>query len=126
MNYSPAFKWFVVLLLPVTLCWKLVVQRDRPDPLKYEILSFLTDHQFNVIGIDEQMDGLPLLVAEANRCRMLIGTAPPHDWQLDTVQHYATSSERVFFVFRGQVYATQPTRATVGSYLSSVLYKLGL
>ena len=25
MNYSPAFKWFIVLLLPLTLGWKLVV-----------------------------------------------------------------------------------------------------
>src|SRR5262249_37510586 len=127
VNFSPALKWFIVLLLPLTLCWKLTVRPDDSTKLGYNIVKFLTDQHFDVTVTDEEMNGMPIVRADADGCRMLIARISAQGWERDMIPGRATSNDSVFVVFRGRVYANQPTWLTVVSHLwSRFLYELGL
>ena len=41
VNYSPAFRWSLALLLPLTLVWKLAAAPDTSLELKDELVEFL-------------------------------------------------------------------------------------
>jgi hypothetical protein len=40
MSCSPALKWFIALLLPLTLGWKLTVHPDNPHELTKSLVEF--------------------------------------------------------------------------------------
>src|SRR5262245_11378173 len=73
------------------------------------------------------MEGQPTIYATAPECRMLIAQSPVLGWDRDILNRYATPTDRIFVVFRGKMYADQPTWLTVSDYLWSRLRRqLGL
>jgi hypothetical protein len=130
VKYSPAFKWCLALLLPLTIAWKLTTPQgalDRRDSgeVQGKLVEFLIRHQFN-IDIEKLLDA-PIIRASTGACRMLIMEVSPDGWQRDLIRSRAEATDRVLFIFRGKVYADQPVwlTATVG-FWSRQLQRLGL
>jgi hypothetical protein len=127
VNYSPAFKWLIALLLPLTLVWKVTAAPDASLELKDNLVEFLVHHQFEVVVLEESMDTMPVIRATTGTCGMLVMKISPDGWQRDLIRDRAQATDRVFFIFRGKVYADQPTWLTAAAGLwSRELRKLGL
>ena len=122
MSYSPALKWGVLLLLPLTLGWKLAVRPGDSGELKeketqLKIAEFLVRQRF-AVAVSEKMDeGQPAIRATAGACRLLVAKSPSMGWDRDLIRRYATAADRVFVVFGGKIYAEQPTWLTVSDFL---------
>ena len=112
MSYSPALKWFIALLLPLTLAWKLTVGLDDSSELKNGIVELLVQHQFDVVVTEEIVEGMPTIRATKKACRMLISKTSPYGWRRHMISELATATDRIFIVFRGKVYTEQPTWLT--------------
>ena len=119
MNYSPGFKWFVLLLLPLTLIGKLAAGSDRSVKPKDDLIAFLVRQQFEVHVLEEWSDDMPIIRATSNRCSMEIAKASPDGWNDDLLRARAAPTDHVFTVFRGTVYVNQPTWLTAGYALVS-------
>jgi len=131
VSFSPGFKKFLVLLLPLTLALKLVAGvEDAEDTyrLKDKILEVLAEHRFEVSVTDQTMAGMPIVRATMGSCHMLVGKASAFGWDRDRIRSLATNAaDHVFIVFRGNIYAEQPTWLTAFNELwSRFLHKLSL
>jgi hypothetical protein len=120
---SPALKWFVLLLLPITLGFKLAVHagaelggvNDKQVQLK--VADFLSRQHFNVVSFEDFVEGRPMIRATAGVCRMLVAKSPAIGWDRDVLRQLVTPGDRMFVVYRGKVYADQPTWLTVSEFL---------
>jgi hypothetical protein len=117
VKFSPALKLLVLLLLPLSLGWKLAVHPDYTDHLTGKVATFLTRYDFNVVVHKIEMPGAPYILATRGGCRMLIAKPSYRGSDNDTIRRRALATDRVFVVFRGKVYTEQPTWLTVPDYL---------
>jgi hypothetical protein len=128
---STALKWFLILVLPLTLGLKLVVRPDRsvasePD-VQQKVAEFLRRQHFAVALPDRTGEGQYLLRASAGPCRILVARSDPMAWDSAAIRQNATDGDRFFVVFRGRTYEDQPTWLTVPYFLWSRLEReLGL
>ena len=83
------------------------------------VAEFLVRLHFTVAVSEEAKQGQPMICATAPACQMLVASSPPLGWDRDMIRHYATDADRIFLVFRGRVYAEQPTWRTASDYLWS-------
>ena len=131
MNCSTTLKWFLILALPLTLGLKLIVRPDRsaasvPD-VQQKVAEFFLRQRFTVALPDRTGEGQYMLRASAGPCRILVANSDPIAWDSDAIRRNATSTDRVFVVFRGRTYEDQPTWQTVPYFLwSRVQRELGL
>jgi hypothetical protein len=131
VKYSPAFRWSIFLLLPLTIGWKLIVTpegaldlRDRGE-IQEKLVEFLNRHQFDV-DIEKLLDA-PVIRASTETCQMLIMNVSLDGWQRDLIRGRARTTDRVLFIFRGKVYADQPAWLTAAvGFWSRQLQRLGL
>jgi hypothetical protein len=128
VSSSHALKWFVLLLLPLTLGWKLAVRpggsgelTEQDAPVK--VAKFLARQHFTVSASEQWDEGRPSISATAGMCRMLIARSPAIGSDRDLIRRNATAADRVFVVFRGRIYAEQPTWLTVSDFLWSRLQR---
>ena len=125
-------KWFVLLLLPLTLGWKLAVGPGSSNELKekdaqVEVAEFLVRQHFSVAVSDKIEEGQPVIRATSGVCRILVAKSPAMGWDRDLMRRNTTAADRVFVVFRGKVYAEQPTWLTVLDSLRARFWReLGL
>jgi hypothetical protein len=122
VSYSPVLKWGVLLLLPLTLGWKLAVRPVDSGDLKeketqLKIAEFLVRQRFAVAAPEKVQEGQPAIRATAGPCRLLVAKSPSMGWDRDLIRRYATAADRVFVVFAGKIYAEQPTWLTVPDFL---------
>jgi hypothetical protein len=113
VNSSPAFKWFIAILLPVTLAWKLASAGYAEDTtnLKSKIVEVLTQHQYEVAISDHVF--MPLIRATRGSCRLTIAQAKPFGEDRDYIRHLlGNGAKTTFVVFQGKVYSEQPVWAT--------------
>jgi hypothetical protein len=116
------FKWCVLLLLALTLGWKLAVRPSDSGELKEKeaqrkIAEFLVRQHFTVAVSDKMVEGQPAIRATAGTCRMLVAKSPANGWDRDQIHRHATAADQVFVVFAGRIYAEQPTWLTVPDFL---------
>jgi hypothetical protein len=124
---SPALKWSLALLLPLTLGWKLASKPDDPSEVKNFIVEFLAQQQFNVIVTKEAILDIHVIEASSGSCRLLVGNISPYGVDAELVQHFSTATDRTFIVFRGTIYDKQPVLLTTVNYLwFRLLSALGL
>jgi hypothetical protein len=123
VSCSPAFKWLVLLMLPITLSLKLAA-RPRVDlhelndkQVQLRVAEFLFRQHFTVISSEAIAEGRPIIQATAGACRMVVAKSPAIGSDHDVIRHLATSEDRIFVVYRGKVYADQPTWLTVFDFL---------
>ena len=125
MNYSPAFKWFVILLIPLTFGWKLVDERQPAHESKIDIVEFLSRHKFDITK--RIVADILVIDATAGACRMSVVEASPDGWMRDFIHNILGSTAHQFTVFRGNIYLEQPTWLTfTNHWWSKSLRKLGL
>jgi hypothetical protein len=122
VSFSPVLRWFVLLLLPLTLGWKLAVRPEASGELadtevQRKVTEFLIRQHFKVAGSEQATEGQPTIRATAGACRMLVAKSPAMGWDRDMIRRYATAEDRIFVVFRGGIYAEQPTWLTVPDFL---------
>lgn len=125
MKSSRALKYLLlVVLLSVSLGWK-VLARAAPNEqptdraMQVRLAEFLIRQHFSVAMAERAEQGKPALTASAGACRLLAIRSPALGWDRDLIRRYAEPDDQVFIVFRGQVYADQPTFRTVLDALSS-------
>jgi hypothetical protein len=129
---SSALKWFILLLLPLTLAWKLAARQGDSSELyerdvQRKVAEFLVRQHFTVAASDKIEEGQPTIRASAGLCQLLVTKSPAMGWDRDLVRRYTTPGDRVFVVFDGRVYAEQPTWLTVSDFLWARLRReLGL
>jgi hypothetical protein len=127
VTYSPALKWLVIILLPLTIGWKVASKPENPVEIQNAIVEFLTKQQFDVRVTDENMEYMGIIDARSRSCRLRVARVSPLGHEEDIVRRSSATSDRTFYVFRGTVYREQPVRLTVASYLwFRFLRELGL
>jgi hypothetical protein len=128
VKYSPAFRWFIVLLLPLTIVWKLTAVSGaalEDKEVQDRLVEFLNYHQFDVV-VEKLLDA-PVIRATTGTCQMLLMRVSPDGWQRDLIRGRAQATDRVLFIFRGTVYTDQPVWLTAAvGWWSKQLQKLGL
>jgi hypothetical protein len=117
-------KWAIALLLPLTLAWKVAVRpADQAELVQREkatqrrIADFLVRQHFVVNIAANAEEGKLSIRANAGACRLLVAKSPALGWDRDLIRQHAAAGDRVFVVFRGQVYGEQPTFLTVFDFL---------
>lgn len=127
MKYSRAFKWVLIILLPATLIWKLATRADDTQELKDRLVDFLVQHRFAVELIEPMMDGMPVIRASSEQCRMSVMKASALGWDWDMIRNMPLASEHVFVIFRGKILPDQPILRTLTAYAwSKLLLKFGI
>ena len=130
MNYSPALKWSLLLLLialTLGLKWSGDAREPNEKDAQLRVAEFLARQNFTVVRSAEAKEGQPTVRATAPGCRMLVIKSPTLGWDQDTVRRQATAADRVFVVFRGKVYEDPPSWLIVSDFLWSRLRRqLGL
>jgi hypothetical protein len=122
VNYSPAsLKWSVLLLLLIALTlglkWVWSGREPTEKDAQLRVAEFLVRQHFRVEVYKEAKPGEPTIRATAPVCRMLVVDSPVIGWDRDIVRRSATAADRVFVVFRGRVYAEQPSWLIKSDYL---------
>ena len=122
MSFSRGLKWFIILLLPLTLVWKIAARVSYPNAptqpgIDARVSEFLIRQHFSVAPLERGLDENPIIRATAGQCRMLVSVSSPVAWDRDTLGSRATADDRVFVVFGGRIYAQQPTWLTVSDFL---------
>jgi hypothetical protein len=122
VSYSPALRWLFPLLLllvlvPLSFAWKLVVQRDGSDGLRerddyLKVAEFLVRQRFSVSVAEKLEAGEPKIQGTAGACRVLVAKSAPDGSDRDRIGGYKTAADTVFVVFGGKTYAEQPTWLT--------------
>jgi hypothetical protein len=126
--HSPALKWLaIIILLPLTIGWKVAVKPENPVEIQNAIVEFLTKQEFDVSVTDESMEYTGIIDARSRSCRLRVARVSPLGHEADLVSRASATSDHTFFVFRGSVYPEQPVPLTVASYLwFRFLRELGL
>jgi hypothetical protein len=124
---SPALKWIIIALLPITLVWKLAIRTVPSNEVTekevlLKVAGFLTRQHFNV-----SLSEGPSLHATAPLCRILVVRSPPIGWDRELIRRTSMPGDRVFVAYRGRVYPEQPTWLTaVDALWSRFERELGL
>lgn len=131
VRFSPGFKWLILLLLPLTLAWKLAVppgeRASNDGDIQARVADFLNRQHFAVAAPARVEWEKPMLRATAGTCRILIAKVNPIAWDRDLIRQNASVEDRFFIVFHGTVYSAQPTWLTAADFLWSRLRReLGL
>lgn len=130
MSYSSGFKWFVGLLLLITLGWKWVAISRGITPgtnvreeriAERTLAQFLVRNHFSVAGPREVVFGMQLFLASGGPCQMKAILSSSRGWHRDLIENQKTGAAEVFVVFGGRLYDEQPTWLTVPDFLWSRL-----
>jgi len=109
VSYSPAFKWFIGLLLPLTFAWKLAAGPGDPNEILQTIKQFLKHQEFETVEIEEVLNGLWAVHARRGGCRMLVVEVSSKGWTKELARTFADESDQLFTVVRGAVYEYNST-----------------
>jgi hypothetical protein len=123
---TPAFNWLLILLIPLTLAWKLVGRPPALHEMQGKIVRFLMIH--NLAVTDQTLvDGVPIVHATRGDCHIIVAEGSPDGSMRDVMRHFAAEMDRSFVVFRGNLYDEQPTLLTVTQDWSArFLRRLGI
>ena len=135
MKFSPVLKWFVLVVLVLTLGWKVAVRRDIPEEIEKKhadsqrkLADFLVRQHFTIVPEKEKQTlELPIIRATAGACRILVIRPSFDGSDRERIRRYMSASDTVFVAFGGRIYAEQPTFLTVSDELWARLRRqLGL
>jgi hypothetical protein len=127
VKHSPALRWAIVILLPLTIALKLAVKPENPNEIQDAIVEFLASQQFDTAVTGELLQHIPIIEASSDSCRLRVAAISPLGNEANLVQTLGAPTDHIFFVFRRTIYTQQPVRLTVASYLwFRFLRELGL
>lgn len=117
MTYSPALKWMLIVLIPLTIGWKLMLKPEDPVEMQNAITAFLADQKFEVTVSDENLEYMQILDARSPSCHMRVARISPLGHEADLIRRLNEPNGRTYYVFRRVVYADQPVYLTVVNYI---------
>jgi hypothetical protein len=127
VNSSSIFRGILVVVLLLSVAWKIAVPPDDQDDLNYAFLEFFEHNHFNVMVTDQVVNDAPVIRANKASCRLQTAKLTPGGAGGELVRSLDTGADRFFVVFRGRVYAQQPVLWTVLDYSwSRFLRELGM
>jgi hypothetical protein len=127
VNSLRAFRWFIAVVLLLTIGWKIAIRPDSQDYLTENLVKFFERNHFEVAVTDEMVNYMPIIRVTSASCDLQIARLTPDGSNRDLIRHLTAGTDRSFIVFRGAVYSRQPISWTVLNYLwSRFLRELGL
>jgi hypothetical protein len=117
VKYSPALKWWLIVMLPLTIAWKVAIKQEDPVEVQNAIVEFLTAHNFAVRTSDEGLEYTRLILATSPSCELRVARISPLGHEAELVRQVTAAGDHTFYLFRGRVYQEQPVRLTVMNYL---------
>jgi hypothetical protein len=127
VSSSSVFRWFCVAALLLSVAWKAAASFSfaLESYSQNELINFLNRNHFVVS--EEEVDGISIIQAAADSCRLQIANLYPDGSNRDMVRGLFGDADHFFVVFRGRVYAQQPIFWTsISAIWSKRLYELGL
>ena len=85
MNYSLAFRVTLAALLAATLGLKITNRPEDFAELQGHVVGFLEAQRFQVVETDESQNGMAVLRANNEECRLIIIKASSLGWNRDTI-----------------------------------------
>jgi hypothetical protein len=118
----------MLLVLPVSLGWKLAAGAETPQQMTERMVAFLKRNQFEVVVTDKMnWNAFPLMHASAGPCRLIVAEESADGWNSEIIRDFARSMDRLFIVYRGSIYPQRPGWLTLTHYWwSKYLHKMGL
>jgi hypothetical protein len=113
VSFSPALKWFLAVLLPLTVVWKLTVKAEDNGQSEKEVVGFLVRQGFHA-AVAEDMT-LPGIRAVNATCRMRIMMPSYYGADRDLTRNLVAADESLMFVHQGRVYQEQPILLTLSA-----------
>lgn len=127
MTFSPAIKWWLIVMLPLTIAWKVAIAPEDPDDVQNAIVEFLTAHNFAVRISDDGMEYMGIIHATSPSCELRVARISPLGHEAKLVRQVTAAGDHTFYLFRGRVYQEQPVGLTVMNYLwYRFLHELGV
>jgi hypothetical protein len=125
VSFSPALKWLIAILLPLTLAWKLTVKADRNDRREEDVIAFLTRQGFHTVVAEDT--NFRRILAVNNTCRMRVMIASSDGADRDMTRSLVAADESLIFIHQGKVYQEQPILLTVSAQMwARALRKMGV
>jgi hypothetical protein len=121
------FRSITLVLIPLTMAWKLVVAPENFQEVQSELVDLLSHAGFRVTAEEQTVDGMQLLRARSQDCSMQVAKISAVGSNRDMIRGLAGPNDRITVLFRGRFYNEQPTTLTAISFLwSKALRELGL
>src|SRR5215207_9747006 len=119
MTFLHAPKLLLGLALVFTIVPKALLTfrfgyRTPPPQAETQIIAFLLAHGFEAYS--EQRRFGRLVHATLDECRLRVLEVAPNGSTRDQVRLFATETDRIAFIFSGQIYSDQPMVRTALSY----------
>ena len=114
MNFSSAFRLFLIFVCLGSIAWKTAnFSYDQSDSGN-DVIKFLESNHFDTVLTDEA------ILATTASCSLQVAYLEPDGSNQDRFRKtFATGKNHLFVVFRGRVYSQQPIFWTVVNYLWS-------
>jgi hypothetical protein len=126
VTYFSALRWWLIVLLPLTIAWKLAIKAEDPAEVQKSIIEFLRQQDFAIAITDDRMEYMDIIRATSPSCELQVAKISPLGHEADLVRKVAPPGDRTFYLYRGKVYQDQPIRLTVQDYfLYRTLRELG-
>lgn len=124
---TSAFNWLLILLIPLTFTWKIVATGHQDsNELQGNISRFLRSYNFQVTE-QTPVDGVPVIRAVKDDCSMIVADVSPDGTARYVMRQLASTMDRSFVVYGGNIYDEQPTWVTVTEdWWTRYLRKLGI
>lgn len=123
MKFSPVVSWFVLVLLVLTLGWKVAARPDASSVVETEaggqrkVADFLVRQHFTAVVPETMPLELPMVRATAGACRILVIKSSYDGSDRERLRRYMSARDTVFVVFGGRIYPEQPTFLSVSDEL---------
>jgi hypothetical protein len=125
MSFSPQLRWFVIFFIALSVTWKVSARLGDSFEVEGTIVDFLIRQHFDAAVTDVTTRGRPVISATSGSCRMLL--IADTQWKPDTFEDVAVPIDRLYLIFRGEVYDMKSTFVPILNHkLSRMLRRLGL
>jgi hypothetical protein len=109
VSYSPAFKWFIGVLLPLTFAWKLAADTGDPNEILKAVAEFLRHQEFEAAETEEVIDGMWAVRARRGDCRLFVVEISGKGWTKELTRLFADTSDQLFIVVQGSAHEKDST-----------------
>jgi hypothetical protein len=126
MRPTPALKWLLIFLIPLTFTWKLVAVDQAVHEMHGDITQFLAIRDFDVTA-QAPVDGVSVVRATKGDCDMILAKTFPNELTRYAMRYLAAKKDEHFVVLGGNIYDDQQTWLIITRDLwNRFLRKLGL
>ena len=93
---SLALRWSILILLPLTIAWKLAVKPENPIEIEDAIVEFLAHQHFDITVTKETMHYIPIIEASSASCSLRVMRVSPLGDEANVVHSFGGSTDHIF------------------------------